>query len=152
MGTEAYDATYCMPPGAYCTAKTSSEGCVPSISSTGTPDLSGPDDFFVIATDVPQMRFGLMVWSGVHDESPFGGGTFCVGAPSIRTPIQLSGGAAGAPACAGSFSFHFSQAYMASFLLGALDTVHAQYWFRDPGYAAPDNIGLSEGLFFRICP
>lgn len=152
MGAETFDEFYCMPPGTYCTAKTTSEACVPSIGSSGTPGLTGADDFFVTATNIPRMRFGLMLWNGVHDESPFGGGVLSVGAPALRTPIQLSGGGAGAPVCSGSSPFHFSQAHMASFLLGSLDALYVQYWFRDPGFAPPENIGLSDGLFFRLCP
>jgi hypothetical protein len=37
-------------------------------------------------------------------------------------------------------------------LLAANTTIHAQYWSRDPGFAAPNNIGLTNGLTFTIVP
>jgi hypothetical protein len=54
--------------------------------------------------------------------------------------------------CSGSYSFHFSQSYMAAHLLGAGETLYAQFWSRDPGFPVPDNIGLTDGLQFTIGP
>jgi hypothetical protein len=31
-------------------------------------------------------------------------------------------------------------------------TVYTQYWMRDPGFPFPDNIGLTNGLRFTLCP
>jgi hypothetical protein len=81
----------------------------------------------------------------------FGGGTLCVSGTVKRTPGQLSGGLATLP-CSGSFDFHLGHAYLASQGLAAGTTVHAQYWSRDPGFAAPNNISLTDALEVTLVP
>jgi hypothetical protein len=41
---------------------------------------------------------------------------------------------------------------MLQHLLAGNTTVYAQYWSRDPGFSVPNNIGLTNGLSFTICP
>jgi len=139
-------------PGNYCAAKPNSQGCLPSVSSSGTPSLSGPDNFFVGASNVLNNKLGLLLWSRSPASVPFGGGTLCVAAPLVRTAAQLSGGSPTGDDCSGSYSFHFTQAYMTQQQLGAYTTLHAQWWSRDPGFAAPNNIGLTDALRFTLCP
>jgi Tol biopolymer transport system component len=136
----------------YCTAKTNSLGCLPSIGSVGIPSQSGPDNFFVTASNVRNKKLGMMIWSLTQDNQPFFGGTLCVHSPIKRTPGQNSGGSSAGDDCTGTYSFHFSQAYMAQQLLPADTTVFAQFWSRDPGFAPPNNVGLTNGLQFTICP
>lgn len=52
----------------------------------------------------------------------------------------------------GAYSFQFRQSYMASHALGAGDSVVGQFWSRDPGFAPPQNIGLSDAIQFTISP
>jgi hypothetical protein len=141
----------------YCTAKVNSLGCVPVIGSNGgcsmAPSLTGPDSFSVTATSVLNSKLGLLIWGSSANSAPFHGGTLCVGSPIARTSVQHSGGTA-PPAldCSGTYSFHFSQAYMAGQFIGPGSQIYAQYWSRDPGFAAPDNIGLSNALHFAVIP
>ncbi|MCK6448045.1 MAG: hypothetical protein L6Q99_16755 [Planctomycetes bacterium] len=145
-------ATYQFPE-AYCTAKTNSLGCVPQIASSGTPSLSGPDDFFLGANQVLNNKFGVFFWSVTGATAiPFGGGTLCVKMPVTRSGVLSSGGNPPPDDCTGSYSFHFSQAYVAAKGLGAGDTIYGQFWSRDPGFTAPNNIGLSDALRFEIRP
>ncbi|HVS11249.1 MAG TPA: hypothetical protein VMS76_15375, partial [Planctomycetota bacterium] len=71
--------------------------------------------------------------------------------PLVRTPLQNSGGVA---ACSGNFSMDFN-AFIASGKDPALVsgvTVDGQYWFRDPGFAPPNNTGLTNAIDFTINP
>ena len=50
--THLYLAAAPPTPTTYCTGKVTTAGCTPSIDTSGTPTLSGPDDFLVL-TPVP---------------------------------------------------------------------------------------------------
>lgn len=136
----------------YCTAKTNSLGCLPSIGSIGLPSQSGMDNFYVTASNVLNNKLGMMLWSLAPANNPFGGGTLCLLQPIVRTPAQNSGGSTSGTDCTGTYSYHFSQSYMIQQLLAANTTIYAQYWSRDPGFVIPNNIGLTNGLRFTICP
>jgi hypothetical protein len=133
-------------------AKTNSLGCVPAIGFVGLPSQSGADNFYVTASNVRNQKFGMMLWSLTQDSHPFFGGTLCLHNPIKRTPGQNSGGSVSGNDCTGTYAYHFTQSYMLQQLLGANTTVYAQFWSRDPGFAPPNNIGLTNGLEFTICP
>lgn len=140
-------------PQAYCTAKPNSVGCTPSIGTSGSPCLSGPDDFHVLATSIINHSPGIMFWGPAWNSVPFSGGTLCVLPPLIRTPAQFAGGNGVPPIdCSGSFDFHFSAAYMQAYGLVPGSLVCAQYYSRDNGYAPPNNIGLTDAVFFVVRP
>ena len=46
----------------------------------------------------------------------------------------------------------FDGAYMSANALSAGTSLYAQYWSRDTGYAAPNNVGLTDAVGFTICP
>jgi hypothetical protein len=138
-------------PSTYCTAKTNSQGCVPKIGFSGAPSASVGDNFVVNASQVIAQKSYFLFWGFSTTAAPFGGGTMCVHVPRLRTPLQLSGGNPNV-ACNGFQWFYFSHAYMAAHGLNAGDTVYAQFWSRDPGFAAPGNIGLTNALKFEIVP
>lgn len=140
------------PASSYCTAKTNSQGCVPLMSSAGFASLAGYDAHFLVATRVLNQKFGLLLWATQPGALAFGGGTLCVKAPLVRTPATLSGGSASGADCTGSYTFHWSQAYMQSVGMVAGLTCYAQWWTRDPGFAAPGNIGLSDAVQFLVVP
>lgn len=151
MGAYPFDPNYCPTPVVYCTAKTNSQGCVPQIGWTGTPTLSGADDFFVRATNVINLKSGLLFWGRAAASQPFQGGTKCVASPSVRTSLSNSGGNAGPDDCSGTYSFHVSHAYMTASAMFAGNTIYAQWWTRDPA-SLPSLTGLTAGLRFTICP
>ena len=107
----------------------------------------------ISAGNVRNHKPGLMIWSHTAAATPFGGGTLCIAPPLKRTPGMDSGGAP-LPAnnCSGIYSFAFSQAYMTTNAVAAGTTLFAQFWSRDPGFVAPNNVGLSNALSFTTCP
>jgi len=144
-------STY-QPPAVYCTAKPNSQGCTPVIGFAGKPTLTGADDFHVGATQILNNKLGLLFHGTASASAPFAGGTLCVQPPLVRTPLQSSGGNPPPNDCSGGYDFHASQAWMASQGLSAGDTVYAQYWQRDPGFAPPNHVGLTAGAVFEIRP
>jgi glucose/arabinose dehydrogenase len=136
----------------YCAAKANSAGCTPQIGSSGAATLAGPDDFVITASNVLNQRQGLLLWGFSPAAVPFGGGTRCVAAPSRRMPQQNSGGSASGVDCSGAYSQPFSDAHMASQALAVGALVHFQFWSRDSGFSAPDNIGLTDALRVMVCP
>ena len=126
-------------PTIYCTAKTTSSGCVPSIAFFGPPSPF----FKVSCSQVEAVQFGVLFYSTSGSALiPFQGGALCANPPLIRMSVQHSGGAA---PCTGTFNQDMSG------LLGALTSgtiVQCQYWFRDPG--DPFGTGLSNALEFAV--
>jgi hypothetical protein len=137
--------------GLYCTPKTTSSGCVPAITTAGSPSATAGVGFDITASQVGPGNVGIFFYSTSGPASqPFQGGLLCVGSPTTRTSPQNSGGAG---ACSGSYAIDFN-AYIptsnnAQLVPGAV--VHGQFWFRDP----PDptsGSGLSGGVTFTLCP
>jgi hypothetical protein len=142
-------------PTTYCTAKTNSLGCVPTISSSGGASLSVGDNFNVSAIHVINNKPGVLLWSASALNAPFAGGTLCVAQASfsVRGPVLDSGGLV--PPwndCSGAYSYHFSHALMTSRGLTAGTTLYAQFISRDNGFAPPRNIGLTDALRFTVVP
>lgn len=133
----------------YCTGKTNSNGCVPSIGWTGAPDVAGTSDFVVTCVNVLEAKAGLLFYGFAPNAGPFQGGLLCVQQPVRRTSIQVSVGPGG---CGSSYSFDFDGLIRSGGDPGltAFTDTYAQWWMRDP--ASPSTTGLSNGLRFRICP
>lgn len=152
MGAFPYDAGYCPEPVSYCTASMSSGGCTAVIGSTGQLFCSGPVDFHVTASGAPNLKPGIMLWGAQTGDIQFGTGTLCITPPIARTPIQFSGGSGAGDDCTGSFDFLLAPSILQGFFIQPGQAVYAQYWFRDPGQAVPNNFGLSDALAIGVCP
>jgi hypothetical protein len=150
----------CPGSSVYCTAKVNSLGCLPSILSTGIPSASAGVGFVVSGSNVRNQEVGLLLY-GLSGQAatPFQGGTLCVASPVRRTIIVNSGGTPPPTTdCTGVYSLDFN-----AFATGSLGgvphfalqmpgtTVHAQWWGRDPGFLAPNDTTLSDGLQFTMC-
>ena len=137
-------------PQTFCTSKTNSDGCLPSMYAQGVPSASAGAGFTVGAMQVTAGDVGLLFYSRTGPGSqPFLGGTLCLAGSVTRTTGQSSGGTG---TCGGSFAFDFN-AYAASGVDPALvagQPVWGQYWFRDPPAVAA--IGLTNGIAFQLGP
>lgn len=135
----------------YCTSKFNSQFCQPTLTTIGGPTLGGFDHFRVRAVDLLPQKTGLLVWSRMRAETPFLGGWLCVAAPFVRTPARLADGDP-AVACSGTLEFPLSPSYLAAQGLTAGTEIFVQVWSRDPGFAKPDDIGLTDALRLVIGP
>ncbi len=137
------------PPTTYCSAKITSSGLTPAIDFTGSPTLGGPDDFRIIALGVPVGEPGFLFWGAQPAKVPFHGGFRCVQPPLMRTAVQVS---VPAGPLGGLYSYHLSKTYLTGAGLQVGDIFFAQYWGRDPGFAPPDAISLTDGLMVTVLP
>jgi hypothetical protein len=91
---------------------------------------------------------------------PFAGGTRCVAAPIRRTPLRMSGGTAlPASDCSGAYALDWNAFAHGQaggnpdpILLVPGTTIWVQAWGRDPGFAPPNDVSLSNGLRFVVLP
>jgi hypothetical protein len=157
---DALEADFCPAPLAYCAGKPNSLGCVPAIGAVGWPSASRASGFTLHGRPFLNNRLGLLCY-GIDGPLalPFAGGTLCVSPPLHRTPTQNSKGTLTGNDCSGVFALD-----MNSFAAGTLGgrpiaelsqigtSVYCQYFARDPGFAAPENVSLSNGLQYFICP
>jgi hypothetical protein len=129
----------------FCTAKTSSSGCVPSIGATGSTSIAA-GDFAITGAALEGGQFAVVVYGTQGGAAiPFQGGFLCVAPPLARLQPMATGGAQGA--CDGSLAQPAAGVLAA---VGPGNGFHAQIWFRDPGAAS--GSGLSEGLEVVACP
>lgn len=153
VGAFAFVPGWCGPVVIGCEGKINSLGCIPQAGFEGYPSLSGPDSFVVTARDALNQRLGFLFWGRAPASLPFHGGTLCVAPPLRRTPAQSSGGAP-LPTydCSGTYAFGFDHAYMSAEGILAGDTIHAQWFARDPFVADGTHASLSNAVRFTLCP
>jgi len=106
---------------------------------------------------VRNQKPGLLLYSLTgRDATPFGGGTLCVLAPVRRSGALNSGGSGAGNDCTGVYALDLN-----AFIAGGTgdpglsvpgNTVRLQFWGRDQGFSAPDNVTLTDGLEAQIAP
>ena len=57
----------------------------------------------------------------------------------------------GAGACGGTYGINFNAVIAADGTFVPGESVWAQWYYRDTGFAAPNNYGLTDGLHFTVC-
>ncbi len=120
----------------YCTPKTSSAGCVTTISTSdpSSQPASGAADYFVTASAVQGAKTGLL-FGGVTGPAaiPFSGGTLCVTPPLERGPLQ-NGGGTSPTSCDGAFAqiVNGGDILPDGLDAGAGNSAWYQWWYRDP--------------------
>jgi choice-of-anchor B domain-containing protein len=142
----------CTPGGGpftYCTAKLTSQGCLPAIGFGGTPSASSPAPFLIMADLVVENMTGILFYGHGQNNVPFQGGTLCAASPIKRLPPQNSGGVL---PCDGSYSVDFNAKIQdgSDPVLVSGAQVNAQFWFRDT--ASSFGSGLTNALDFVIQP
>ena len=142
----------------YCTAGTTTNGCVPSISGSGTPSASAASGYTIDVAALEGQKQGL-VFYGINNTgfAPLAWGPsssfLCVKPPTQRTLAQSTGGTPGQ--CDGALALDWN-AFRAT-NPGALgqpfaagQKFYAQAWFRDP--PSPNTTMLSDALEFTVAP
>lgn len=134
-------------PSAYCTAKTNTQGCTPTLSTDpGLPLASGPA-WNVIATNLINQKPGIFIWGHAQMSLPFQNGFLCVAPPFLRTPGQFSGGNPPPDDCSGTMALNLVATVPAAL---APTMVTVQAWQRD--VADPFGSGLSNGIEVLFAP
>ena len=100
-----------LAPVAYCTASTTSGGCVPSILSSGTPSTSSGIEFTIAVNFVEGQKPGIMFYGIDNSGFPplaWGAGSSwtCLNAPVQRMGSRISNGTLGV--CDGSLSIEWN--------------------------------------------
>ena len=154
----AIDELVCDATSFYCTGKTTSQGCVPFMSSTGSPSASsGP--FFLVSDNHVEGETAFLIYSLKKANLNFHGGKLCVKSPFqrllslVKTTDGVACSGCAQPTCR-SFRRNFNQLIQGGVdpLLTAGQRVFAQWRQRD----ALDPLGfgdnLSDGATFTIAP
>lgn len=152
-GTQCFFAT------AYCQAKLTSNGCLPTIRFTCIATSDADGGFAITCETVINQKPGLLLYGLAGPAAlPFQGGTLCVQPPTRRGPLVVSGGSSPPTVdCSGRFVLDMD-AYASGGgnalpeLLIAGTTVNAQWWGRDPGFLPPVDTLLSNGLQYTVLP
>ena len=145
------------PSSTYCTAGTSTNGCVAAISSTGAASASNTLTLQLRANNLEGQKNGIFFY-GINGSisTPWGPGSssfLCVKAPQQRMSAQSTNGTTGA--CDGAMAQDFNNFVLAApgavgAPFSAGDEVWAQAWYRDP--PAPKTTNLSDALHFTVIP
>lgn len=147
----------CASPSVYCTAGTTTNGCVPAISASGPLSVAASSGTLVNVANVEGQRAGALIYGTTGGVAfPWGSGStsyFCVRAPVQRTLQQSSGGIVGQ--CDGSLSldlraFLAANPFAQGNPLSAGTQFSVQGWFRDP--LAPRATNLSDAITISACP
>jgi hypothetical protein len=144
------------PPSAYCSSGTSSNGCTPTLSSSGAPSASLSSPFTVTASGVDGQKTGLIFY-GISGPTvaPWGSSTstLCVKPPQQRTTQVSSGGTSGA--CDGVLAldwngWHAAHPGALGSPIGAGTTLWLQGWYRDP--PSSKTTALTSALEAFVAP
>ncbi len=147
------------PVTSYCTAGTSTNGCLATASATAQPSASLASPCVISFSNVEGLKQGLILY-GIDNSGfvplPWGSGStsyFCVKSPVQRAVAMNSGGTLNG--CDGALALDWN-AYLAanSTALGAPfnagGKVFAQAWYRDP--PAPRKTNLSDAVELTHLP
>lgn len=139
-------------PVTYGAATPNSQGCQPTISSTGTASYGGTAPFLVRGDNLINRTRATFVRSLAPGRTPFQGATFWIGDPITREQTLPTGGNPTGIDCSGASQIDFN-AVIRSGLDPSLvpgTVVHVQIVFYDRH--APFGRGATNALVFTIEP
>ena len=142
----------------YCTAGTTTSGCMATISAAGFPSATLSSGFTISATNVEGAKDGLFFYgTNGQQANSWGNGTSfqCVVPPVKRGGLLAGIGTAGA--CDGAFIQDLNSRWCPtcpkpSHNPGAGAVMQAQLWFRDPMNTSNQTTSLSDAVEFTFCP
>jgi hypothetical protein len=137
-------------PNTFCTSKTSSLGCVPSLTrSSPTASKSGAPATTLMASPVPGGPGlpGIVIYATTPPVAPISTafGFLCLsGFARAGAFASAPGGTSGT--CTGAYTWNVAAmaASTPTILIG--DVLRFQAWYRDPGFPPPGNANLTHGL------
>jgi FG-GAP repeat len=141
-------------PEIYCTAKTNSKGCQPTINFSGVSSASSAGAFLITAQNVINNKLGYLMYGYTMENNAFQGGVLCIASPILRSPVLTSSGNPPPDDCSGSFSFDFNDLIQGGSnpaLVAGAD-VFAEWWSRDPALGTSSPVSLSNAIHFAIQP
>jgi len=139
------DQPICPPPESYCSSGPNSFGPGGArIQAVGSTSVAS-NDLQLQAVAAARSQPGLFYFGPEETQVTFGNGLRCVGGIVVRLPVV------------GTDAFGFATfdldllALPPAAAIQAGDTVHFQYWFRDP-LAGGALFDLTDGLRITFCP
>ncbi|MFM7298266.1 MAG: choice-of-anchor tandem repeat NxxGxxAF-containing protein [Planctomycetota bacterium] len=142
-------------PQSYCTAGTTTNGCVASITANANPKIDHSNAVTVSVAGAEGQKAGLIYYGLTRHLAPWcasGGTSFlCVKAPTQRTGVQDTAGTANA--CDGAMTLDWSALQIGGGTLGSPFTagnkVDLQAWFRDPTACRTTNLTNAVELTYQ---
>lgn len=147
----------CAVATTYCTAGTTTNGCLPTMNATGNPSIAASSGFTLSTANVEGQKTGLIFYGLTGPNAavwaPGSTSFLCVKSPTQRLTSQNSGGTANL--CNGSFSvdwlnFLSTRPTALGQPFSSGQVVYVQAWLRDP--PAPGTTNLSNALQFTTRP
>ena len=145
-------------PSNYCTAGTSSGGCIAHISANANPSVSYATACMLSVSGVEGQKSGLIFYGLNNDgftPTPWDVAStsfLCVKGPTQRTPVQSTGGTA--LLCDGTMQLDWNAFQQSTWAIGQPwsvgNHVFLQAWYRDP--PAPKTTSLSDAIVMTYSP
>ena len=142
-------------PETYCTAGTTTNGCVASITANANPKTDHSNAVTVAVSGAEGQKAGLIYYGLTRHAAPWcasGGTSFlCVKAPTQRTAVQDTAGTNNS--CDGAMTLDWSALQLGGGTLGSPFTagnkIDLQAWFRDPTACRTTNLTNAVELTYQ---
>lgn len=142
-------------PESYCTAGTTSNGCVALITASANPKIDHSNAVTISVNGAEGQKAGLIYYGLTRHSLPWcssGGSSYlCVKSPTQRTPVQDTAGTNNG--CDGTMTLDWSAFQIGGGNLGnpflAGNKVDLQAWFRDPSSCKTTSLTNAVELTYQ---